>query len=81
MDKTDSQVINQTLQDMATKHANIAWLKQRLRDVQAFIRRDREELEKTGKMSTRISLDSWLSHERELQERLKEVRGEKSDPV
>jgi hypothetical protein len=48
-----------------------AWLENQLSEVAAFIKRDSQRLqEEPGSRSLQLSLNSWQSHHRELQEEL-----------
>lgn len=53
---------------MSQVTTRIAWLEARIEEVEAFVVRDREKLAAApGEFSTKLSLDSWLSHLDELQ--------------
>lgn len=59
-----------------TEQANrIDWLERQLAQVRNFIERDRKLLEESpSKFSIRLSLDSWLSHQEDLQQDLRQAK-------
>ncbi|EMM6786212.1 hypothetical protein R4J70_25900 [Pseudomonas aeruginosa] len=55
-----------------TEQANrIDWLERQLAQVKTFIARDLSRYEETPKPSIRLSLESWISHEEDLQQELR----------
>jgi hypothetical protein len=59
-----------------TEQANrIDWLERQLAQVNGFIARDREHLQaQPNKFSTKLSLDSWITHQEELRQELRQAK-------
>lgn len=59
-----------------TEQANrIDWLERQLAQVDSFVKRDKQRLQEApGKTSIRLSLDSWLTHQEELKQELRQAK-------